>query len=241
VRRVANAQIVLAAPVEVAAIPAEQGTAAAGFTTTANPRKTVAVSGRCTVGVASTRTVAAVKPVTGRALLGLTARGAAGRIKAVGGRCTVGFAATRRAIVGVGVFAGAPVYPSAWTGQETTMAPLPPSYPITVVCGQPLQVSLPITDSAGAPIAAGALTAARAQVRVEWGSNRVLHEWSTTAGNAAISTGTVTLTATTAETVNWQIQWPPTVVWDLQVVDTSGVVHRLTSAGPIRLYPAITR
>jgi hypothetical protein len=216
VRRVANAQIVLAAPVEVAAIPAEQGTAAAGFTTTANPRKTVAVSGRCTVGVASTRTVAAVKPVTGRALLGLTARGAAGRIKAVGGRCTVGFAATRRAIVGVGVFAGA-------------------------VCGQPLQVSLPITDSAGAPIAAGALTAARAQVRVEWGSNRVLHEWSTTAGNAAISTGTVTLTATTAETVNWQIQWPPTVVWDLQVVDTSGVVHRLTSAGPIRLYPAITR
>lgn len=242
-RRVANAQIVLTAPVEVTSTPSPRGTAAAGLIALAGSRKTSAVSGYCTVGLGSARNGVAVHPVTGRCLIGLTARRASVAAVSVAGRCVLGLtASTSGAAQSAGIKAGPPVYQPDVAGQETVVA-LPPSYTLGIVCGQPLQVLLPVLTGGGTPIAAAAIASARAQVRADWQNPMVLHEWTTTgtAPNASIGAGGVTLTATTAQTINWQVQWPANAVWDLQVVDTFGVEHRLTSAGPIRLYPAITR
>ena len=116
-----------------------------------------------------------------------------------------------------------------------------PSYTLNIVCGNPFQASLAVLTAAGSPVSQSALESARAQVRPSWNSGRVLHEWSTSGGNAAIGSAGVTLTGTVAETIDWQFQWPDDAVWDLRVVDTSGTVHRLTDVGPIQLYPVITR
>lgn len=117
----------------------------------------------------------------------------------------------------------------------------PPSYTLDIVCGQPLAVTLPVLTAAGAPVDHTLIASAKAQVRADWQSPLVLHEWATTGGNATVDASGVTLTATTAQTLDFQTMWPTSVVWDLRVVDGSGVVHRLTGAGPIRLNPAITR
>lgn len=242
-RRVANAQIVLTAPVEVTAAPVYGGAAAVGFTTTAAaPRKIFAVGGRCTIGLTGQRTVAQSKAEGGRGALAAAGRVTLTTARRVTGRCPIGLSSAIRPAAATGPsYAGPPTYSNAWSGQEGAVS-LPPSYNLDVVCGQPLQVLIPVLAAGGAPVNSAQIASARAQVRATWQS-KVLHEWTTTGGapNASIGSGGVTLTATTAQTIDWQAKWPASVVWDLQVVDGSGIVHRLTSAGPVRLHPAITR
>lgn len=119
-----------------------------------------------------------------------------------------------------------------------------PQVPLTILCGEPLDVTVPILDATDAPVAAATLLSARAQIRVRPDSGTVLHEW-TTGGpspNAAITTGGIRLLATAAETQAWQDTWPTHIpLWDLVVVDTTGRPWRVLDPSRITLNPILTR
>lgn len=117
-----------------------------------------------------------------------------------------------------------------------------PTVPLPVRCGEPLDVTVAVLDANNQPVPSSQIVSARAQVRARVGSATVLHEWSTTSGNAQIVSGGIRLTATAAETQAWQTDWPtPVPRWDLVVVDTAGVTSRVMEPSVVQLDPVLTR
>lgn len=105
---------------------------------------------------------------------------------------------------------------------------------VEAVPGEALTVTVPILDSAGAPVPVGTPSqwSALAQLRTQWPSADILHTFTTAApANVSIaqgSAGSVTLTATAAQTAAWQAAWtssPPGAVGDLFVTDNTGAPH----------------
>jgi hypothetical protein len=113
--------------------------------------------------------------------------------------------------------------------------------------GDPVDVLVPIHDDndVPVPIGDGAVGAwsARATVRRSWVATGVLHQWSTTAGNAVIvpgSRGAVRLVASGEETAAWQQAWPELDAhFDLEVTPP-GAGSQTIAAGRIRLRPQYT-
>lgn len=123
------------------------------------------------------------------------------------------------------------------------MASIPP---LTIRCGEPFDVTVPVLDAAGVAVPAASIATARVQVRVRPAAPEVLHEWSTTTGsppNAQITTGGIRLLATATETLAWQDAWSTyTPQWDLLVVDSDGAPHYpLDDPQYLLLQPALTR
>lgn len=117
-----------------------------------------------------------------------------------------------------------------------------PQVTLEILAGEDLDKTIAVLDGAGAPVPAASIVSARAQVRVRAGSTEVLHEWSTTAGNAQITSGGIRLTATAAETLAWQTDWPTSIPrWDIVVVDTAGVQSRLCEPSHLLLRAVLTR
>lgn len=134
---------------------------------------------------------------------------------------------------------------------KLSVSALPNRVDLTVLAGQPFELSLPVLDGAGDPVPAASLASARAQVRETVADDTVLHTWSTeddpaTAEITGTSAGAVLLTATGDVTAAWQDDWPgcaPRSVawWDLEVVDTDGITHPITVPGTITLVHQVTR
>lgn len=94
--------------------------------------------------------------------------------------------------------------------------------------------SWPITDQSGEPVDLTGYTA-RAQVRDTARSATVLHEWSTTAGNVALTDSTVTLLV--RDSLDWT--WDHGR-YDLRVTDTQGNTE-VIARGTVVLTAAVTR
>lgn len=107
--------------------------------------------------------------------------------------------------------------------------------------GEPLEVTVPIFDGAGAPveIASGAAGwSGASQIRADWRATTVLHEFDV--AFVAGTPGSVVFSATAAETLAWQVAGWTVGEFDVFVTDTSSVPHCLL-AGQIRLRPRVTR
>lgn len=127
---------------------------------------------------------------------------------------------------------------------------LPDRVDVTVLAGRPFSLTLPVFDVDG-QVDAASLVSARAQVRTGVGASDLLHTFSTEndPADAEISgdaSGVITLTATSAVTSAWQEAWPgeaPESIawWDLEVVDSDGETHQVTSPGMITLRWQVTR
>lgn len=102
--------------------------------------------------------------------------------------------------------------------------------------GTTWSISWPVTDANGQPIA-GAGWSVRAQVRPYASSGLVLHEWSTTLGNATIVNGSVALTVSASDSAAWP--WRKGV-YDVELTDPSGKVARLAE-GTVVVSPEVTR
>lgn len=132
-----------------------------------------------------------------------------------------------------------------------TVSALPPRIDVTALAGEPFELTVPVLDGAGAAVAASALASARAQIRPDVASARVLHTFSTATPGTAQITGTtsasVVLTADSDRTSLWQLTWPPalgpeTVAWwDLEVTTTGGITYQITVPGMFTLVWQVTR
>lgn len=129
---------------------------------------------------------------------------------------------------------------------EFVLAQHLPAIQVECYAGAPLAFTVPILGAGGTPTNAASILAARAQVRSRVEDAEILHSWTTdtpagmTVGGGA--DGAVTLTASGLETAIWGVQWSRlTAVWDLEVVDTDGVPHRLCRVSPFIVYPEVTR
>lgn len=121
-----------------------------------------------------------------------------------------------------------------------------PRIDVLVQAGDPLTISVPVL-SGGTPVAATDLTHARAQIRPAPTSDLMLHVFSTEEDppNIAITgttAGVLVITATSAETSDWQLTWPRlSAWWDIEVTDASAIPHQITVPGLITLNPEVTR
>ena len=117
---------------------------------------------------------------------------------------------------------------------------------VEVVPGEPLHVSVPILDSADDPVPVAGAWSARLQLRRQWTSTEILHHFTPDDGSAAVTSGaagSVILTATAAQTAQWQADWetsPPQAVGDLWVTDDTGTPHCLCDL-VLALLPRTTR
>lgn len=128
---------------------------------------------------------------------------------------------------------------------------LPDRIDLTLLAGEPMTLTVPVLNGAGAAVAAANLASARAHVRPKVDSDQVLHVFATDNAPAdAEITGTtaasIVLTATSEVTSLWQVTWtgvaPQTVVWwDLEVTDTDDIPHQITVPGTITLIHQVTR
>jgi hypothetical protein len=103
---------------------------------------------------------------------------------------------------------------------------------VEVVPGEALSVTVPILDGADdpVPVADADDWSALAQLRTQWSSTEVLHTFTTEVpANVSITegaAGAAVLTATAAETAEWQADWtssPQVANADLFVTDDNGV------------------
>jgi hypothetical protein len=102
-----------------------------------------------------------------------------------------------------------------------------PRHLIEVVPGEPFSLTLPITYEDDAPVAVADASgwSASAQLRTGPDSDTVLHTFVATVN--AGSAGSVTLTATAAQTAAWQAARWLTAVSDLRVTDSTGTPHSI--------------
>jgi hypothetical protein len=135
-----------------------------------------------------------------------------------------------------------------------TVVDVPERVDLRVLAGRPFSALLSIvTGSASTPVPveAGDIASVRAHVRAGIDSELVVHVFTTDDGSAAVvGTGSdaasVRLSATSDETTEWQALWPGTapetvVWWDLEIADTGGERHQVTSPGTITLVHQVTR
>lgn len=130
----------------------------------------------------------------------------------------------------------------AWTpdwGRARRLPRLPgpaPSYVPTldldVYAGDDRSFTFPVLDSAGNPFPMTGW-GARAQVRTAPGG-ALLHEWSTSGGNATVSDGTVVLDV--ADSEGWTFRGG---VYDLQLIDPDGH-HDVIAHGKVRVTAGVT-
>lgn len=114
----------------------------------------------------------------------------------------------------------------------TVVGALPGRLDITARIGSPIDILVPVLQDDGTAADLTGWTA-KAQVRESNAAGAaLLHEFS-----VAIGTGTVTLTATGAQTAAWSWFRAP---WDLILLDASSVPAPVV-AGWITAYPRITR
>ncbi len=110
--------------------------------------------------------------------------------------------------------------------------------------GERLSLLIPVLDAAYGAVAVTSGWSARVQVRPSPLSTEVVHEWSTTLGNAELVTGAaggIRITATAAETTTWLTEWPPgPLAWDARLVDLADEPHILP-LGALALDTHVTR
>lgn len=102
--------------------------------------------------------------------------------------------------------------------------------------GETFRLSIPVLDDDGNPVTLSGM-AARGQVRSYAASPTVLYEWSTTAGNLALSGSNVVITVPAAASSSWT--WR-TASYDVELTDGSGNVTRLVE-GHVVVQPEVTR
>lgn len=102
--------------------------------------------------------------------------------------------------------------------------------------GTTWEVRWPILKDDGTPADLGGWQV-RAQVRRTRRSAAVLHEWSTTLGNAAISNATISLRVAANESSAWD--WS-TAAFDVEIYSLDGRVVRVTQ-GTLHVDPEVTR
>lgn len=96
-------------------------------------------------------------------------------------------------------------------------------------------IVIPVLDATNTPVPVDGWTV-KAQVRRSE-TGPLLHEWSTTAGNATCADTTVQLTVTSSVTATWT--WTEAQI-SIVVTDLGGRVHCI-AAGRIRALPDITQ
>lgn len=119
-----------------------------------------------------------------------------------------------------------------------------PRIDVLAQAGRELTITITVLDADDDPVVEGAITAARAMVRPEVGSDQVLHVFADddVPASIVIDGATLTITATSAETSLWQENWPKlTAWWDVEVSDAEDVAHQITQPGLITLTPEVTR
>ena len=134
-----------------------------------------------------------------------------------------------------------------------SVADVPDRVNLRVLAGRPFRALFTVVTGDPTPVAveAGDVASVRAQVRADIGSELIVYTFSSGDGTAAlVGTGTdpaqVRLLATAEQTDQWQYLWPgeapETVVWwDLEITDTGGERHQVTSPGTITLVHQVTR
>lgn len=128
---------------------------------------------------------------------------------------------------------------------------LPDRINLTVLAGNAFELTVPVLDGAGAPVAAASLDSARAHVRPKLDSSQILHIFSTDddppdAEITGTTSASIVLTASAEVTSLWQVNWGGSsglavVWWDLEVTDADGETHQITSPGTITLVHQVTR
>lgn len=119
-----------------------------------------------------------------------------------------------------------------------------PRFDVLAQAGRELELTLTVLDGDGDPVAEGAITAARAQVRATPQSAQLLHVFASDDDPVSITIdgATLTITATPDETSLWQENWPTlTAWWDVEITDADDVAHQVTAPGVITLSPEVTR
>lgn len=102
-----------------------------------------------------------------------------------------------------------------------------------IICGETLDLHLPVLDASGQPVTVTGWTA-RAQIRRSR-TDPLLHEWSTARGNAACAGTEVVLQVIGSITAAWQ--WTDAQV-QVQVTDPGGKPHTIAQ-GPIHAAPCL--
>ncbi len=121
-----------------------------------------------------------------------------------------------------------------------------PAHKLVVRPGQALSFRVPILQGNGEPVPYADASAARAQVRQHPLSAVVIHEWSTTLGNAELVNVSgnlwVRLFADGDETSEWQTTWPARgAEWDLEVTGSDSKPYRVSDPGDVTVLPRSTQ
>lgn len=105
---------------------------------------------------------------------------------------------------------------------------------VTVHAGEPLDVSVPVLDAAGLPVALSGGWTATAQIRHNPRGD-LLHTFT-----PAVEATSVRLTATAVQTRGWADTWAtPLAAWDVVLTDPAGTPHVL-GPGRIQVISTIT-
>ena len=108
-------------------------------------------------------------------------------------------------------------------------------YDIEIEQGSDWAYQWPVNDG-GTPLDLTGWTV-RGQVRSRHSSPDVLHEWSTTLGNATVASGSFTLSVAASASSAWT--WKKGV-YDIELVSPEGTVYRVLQ-GEIEVDPEVTR
>lgn len=135
-----------------------------------------------------------------------------------------------------------------------TVTDVPDRVDFRVLAGRPFSALLSVVFGPAetpTPVEAGDIGSVRAQVRADVGSELIVFTFSDVDGTATVvgtgsSPASVRLAVDAATTDEWQYLWPgsapETVVWwDLEITDTGGERHQVTSPGTITLVHQVTR
>jgi len=134
------------------------------------------------------------------------------------------------------------------TGTAYDLVQSLPTINVRCYAGQPLEITVPVLGASGTGVDVAGLEHVRAHIRTRYADELQLHQWDDTLGNAVLegtpgeNDATVVLSASSAETALWQATWPRLdALWDVEVEDSVGEVHRLCAASRFTLLPEITR
>jgi hypothetical protein len=134
------------------------------------------------------------------------------------------------------------------TMTTTEVGQLLPRIDARVYAGRPMALRVNLVDGAGAPLSAASIVSARAQVRQSIDDPSTLHTFDSAADpvSIVISTGYVTLSATSDETTEWANLWPGSAPetftwWDLEITDDDGEDWQMTAPGLLTLVHQVTR
>ncbi len=130
---------------------------------------------------------------------------------------------------------------------NTTLVDQPlPRLDVRVRSGRPMELRIGLADGNGDPLAAGAVTSARAEVRSTIDDPTVWHTFSTADNTIGVVDGFATLLATSDETTEWANLWPgsaPETImwWDLEITDEDGETWQMTDPGQLIVVHQVTR